>query len=464
MLRAKPPPPSAQDLELDLRTFYRNGRALFLDFGHTYLKISFLVHSSVQFYPRSVWETSIMAVNSKDRGFKIGLAIEFDNFFFAVLTNDLVIQPEWVTGVRQSLPLRERLNLGPDVLDDYEHFLQCVANWIELRRTGQAKRNGLACRAVRNASEVWVGVGVYTVAEIFFIAGLSPFLVEHEVFDSPSRTARLCEAFWQFAYDARDIFTKYIQRTLVGHLIAPTNEHRLRYQYDLYVHGKTSTRVTPRHDQLISEYKVLGQKRGYWTRVKGDVYDPFEPQYMLEALLQVDQSGAPFDKPKPLSLGSLIFGAQAWRKIVEDRHGMVLDDADSDMEEDDVNDPLSAMFYEACLLNAPTFLQESCYSTLHDTSDLNPHQRPVSITYFYKPEKSKQSRGIWTVLPAFPPRSRPIPTKRFSQVPVNMFKKHSLTFQHIVTCTNKVSIGPLEYCGHGKRIVIRGSHNPVKYR
>jgi hypothetical protein len=31
-------------------------------------------------------------------------------------------------------------------------------------------------------------------------AGVSPFLTEREVFDCPSRTARLCEAFWEYAH------------------------------------------------------------------------------------------------------------------------------------------------------------------------------------------------------------------------------------------------------------------------
>lgn len=79
-------------------------------------------------------------------------------------------------------------------------------------------RNALACEAMRtDGSKVWGGVGVYTASEIFFDAGMliaglfsvfltshfvgvSPFLTEAEVFDSPSRTARLCEALWNYAF------------------------------------------------------------------------------------------------------------------------------------------------------------------------------------------------------------------------------------------------------------------------
>jgi len=77
----------------------------------------------------------------------------------------------------------------------------------------------LACEVIRKAgNKVWGGVGVYTISELFFdggnilaplimpvhanniLLGISPFLTEREVFDLPSRTARLCEAIWSYAH------------------------------------------------------------------------------------------------------------------------------------------------------------------------------------------------------------------------------------------------------------------------
>ncbi|KAH6901006.1 hypothetical protein BKA70DRAFT_1230480 [Coprinopsis sp. MPI-PUGE-AT-0042] len=418
MLRASPPPTAAQDLKLDLRTFYGNGRSLFLDFGHTYLKIAFLVHSSVQFYSKKIWRTSIMGVKSqticdltnilKDRGFKIGLAIEFEDFFLQSLPTILssrITLPTWVTDVDQSLPPQERFNLGPDVLGDYRHFLRCVAEWIEYRRVGKGvARNGPACKAMRSASHIWVGVGVYTVAEIFFIAGLSPFLAECEVFDSPSRTARLCEAFWQFAYNARLIFEEYVRRSIEDNIIAPTTDHRLRYQNLL---------------RLISEFKdkvqMLGRRKRSWTRNESDFHDPFEPQYMLEALLQTKCSGEPLDRDKPISLGPLIFGAEEWAKAVENYDWVERrDDDDSNLEDGDVaNDPLSMMFFDAAK-------GERITRDLDDSSSVS------------------------------------------KQVTSDINQQHSRMFHHIVTRTNKVSIGPLEYCGHGKRIITL-QHLPIEW-
>jgi hypothetical protein len=57
----------------------------------------------------------------------------------------------------------------PDVFTDFMTFLDCVACWI-MERSSNA-HTGLACEAVCGANRVWSGVGVYTVSELFFMAG-----------------------------------------------------------------------------------------------------------------------------------------------------------------------------------------------------------------------------------------------------------------------------------------------------
>jgi hypothetical protein len=58
------------------------------------------------------------------------------------------------------------------IYDDYSGFLTRVANWVEVRMSSLGSaRHGLACEVVREAQDVWCGVGVYTVSELFFDAG-----------------------------------------------------------------------------------------------------------------------------------------------------------------------------------------------------------------------------------------------------------------------------------------------------
>jgi hypothetical protein len=80
-------------------------------------------------------------------------------------------KPEWLEVPDPSLvDPRQRLSMGADIITDYPGFLQGVADWI---RKGQGSpRTGLACNAIRLASSVWIGVGVYTICEIFFLAGM----------------------------------------------------------------------------------------------------------------------------------------------------------------------------------------------------------------------------------------------------------------------------------------------------
>lgn len=97
-----------------------------------------------------------------------------------------------------------------------------------VKRHGEAlktqKRNWNALYAVRECPE-FHGVGVYTICEIFHLAGafplpyffdllifmilvfglhkgLSPTLSEEQLFDTPSRIVRLCAAYYQFAHTA----------------------------------------------------------------------------------------------------------------------------------------------------------------------------------------------------------------------------------------------------------------------
>ncbi|KAJ7812143.1 hypothetical protein B0H14DRAFT_3879752 [Mycena olivaceomarginata] len=154
-------------------------RALILDLGPLFLMVQWLTHTSVQLYPRDVYEERI-------RKFRIGMALIFEHYVIAFLSSDLVFQPTWASS-------REVLPPSPsNFYDPGWEFLTAVTKWMQSRLN--ADRNGLACEVIRAANDVFLGIGVYTVVEIFFLAGLSPFLTEAEVFTNPSRVARF---FWE---------------------------------------------------------------------------------------------------------------------------------------------------------------------------------------------------------------------------------------------------------------------------
>ncbi|KAJ7057402.1 hypothetical protein C8F01DRAFT_331640 [Mycena amicta] len=52
----------------------------------------YLTHTSPNWYSREVWDSSVMLVHRKVRGFKVGLALVFADRDIAFLSHDLVFQ------------------------------------------------------------------------------------------------------------------------------------------------------------------------------------------------------------------------------------------------------------------------------------------------------------------------------------------------------------------------------------
>ncbi|KAF8835226.1 hypothetical protein BDN67DRAFT_1015720 [Paxillus ammoniavirescens] len=243
-----PPPVSTLCLQ-GPKTVQASNHAIILNFGTLHLSIAFLTHTSIQLYPKDVWVKSVVSVHKELRKFYIGLAFEFEDFVLAFVTLDIMFQPVWGERVSE-LPFRH-----PDVFIDHGAFLEAIAGWV-LNRSS-SPRNRLALTAVRESVE-WHGVSVYTAIELFVMAGVSPFLLEHEVFNNPSRTAWLCDAFYTFARRARtgnDLW-ELICPCIRDGVLAPTIEQRLRYKYWLLAYGKSHMRCTECLAALVEEYKV----------------------------------------------------------------------------------------------------------------------------------------------------------------------------------------------------------------
>jgi hypothetical protein len=167
----------------------------------------------------------------------------------------------------------------------------------------------------------------------------------------------------------------------------------------------------------------LGSTSRYWYRDLIRLPDPFEPALIREALLCKARNSSALDVRKPVSLGLLVFGQKTWP--------LVLDSCQQEMGP--MGDPLSTMFMGAgkfypassssplpnCdqgLMRSPSHLDLPRYGTLDP--GIPPKQWPVQQIYCYPTSE----RTIWSIVPAFPPRSLPkaipVRVKAKSGVPV----------------------------------------------
>ncbi|KAJ7183593.1 hypothetical protein C8R46DRAFT_843602, partial [Mycena filopes] len=281
-------------------------RALILNLGPLFLMIQWLTHTSVQLYSRDVYESTVQLVNKTVRKFRVGMALVFEDYVIAFLSSDLVFQPTWAS-TREALP--------PSPSDFYHRdwdFLPTLVQWMGNRRN--MDRNGLACEVIRSANDVFLGIGVYTVVEIFFLAGLSPFLTEAELFDIPSRVARFCGGYLEFLHRSRTGLWKLLRPALKDGYLAPTIPQRLEYLKWLHVYAKDRCTIPVRMAELVDRYHK-------WIRSDAHtLHDVFEPTFMSTAL-SLDHN-----------LGHLVFGVQSWVQL----GGKV----------SNCRDPLTAYFHE----------------------------------------------------------------------------------------------------------------------
>ncbi|KAJ7057425.1 hypothetical protein C8F01DRAFT_1372104 [Mycena amicta] len=393
-------------------------RFVVLHFGLLNLKLQFLTHTSPNWYPRDVWDSSIMLVDRFVRGFKVGLGLVFADRVLAFLSADNVFQPTWM------LP-DEVLDIPPCLYKTPLQFLQNLASWIDKTYLkSKAGGQGLATGAIRDAQEIFSGIGAYTVQEVFYLAGIPPFLTAREVFTSPSRTARLVAAFYMYIKNGKGIdgLARLLSAAMMDGVLAPTLEQRLQYAHWLYVWAKEWVFVSPRMKADVQRYHaILSRYEDATTKLKreslSDLFDPFEPSQIQVGLVD-------------LNLGHLVFGQSTWL------------DAGFKCPTVEQEDPITALFRSHELLSAPTRLSTLTPLFL-PASELKGAMLP---TFTYNAGTSKK---IWTVLNDFPPalQKRSIPE-------LSEKKRQAALFSVRVGTTRNVAIGPLEYCGNGHRVHI----------
>ncbi|KAK7063462.1 hypothetical protein R3P38DRAFT_3339037 [Favolaschia claudopus] len=408
--------------ELSLTKIEYTYRGLVLDLGPLSFMIQYLTHTSAHPMPRSVYESTIKLVPKELRKFHVGMAFVFKDHVIAFHSIDLVFQPTWAKS-------RAELTASPtDFHSPDWAFLPAFAEWMRDRQAGD--RNGLAIEAVRAASEVFLGVGVYTVLELFFLAGLSPQLTEAEVFGNPSRAARVSTAYETYLHESREQLPGLLRPAMLNGLLAPTTRQRLDYINWLYVYAKDYTKLPVRMAELVDDYVAqtgaLSQLPEPWVRYEtATVFDVFEPTFLSPSLTLKH------------NLGHLVFGPELWTAMGG--------------ELSDQSDPVTAYFKEQGLLDQPTFLRPNHYSPLFlPKSEVRALGLPHRDVYTYR-----HGKQIWSITPATE-NSQGMPDVEDSADLTRIVgtEREHMLFSYIVKKTQKVAIGPLEYCGTGHRVTV----------
>ncbi|KAJ6610245.1 hypothetical protein B0H10DRAFT_2060951 [Mycena sp. CBHHK59/15] len=412
--------------ELVLKGILYTHRALILDFGALFLMIQWITHTSAHLYPREDYESTVKLVHKRVRKFKVGMAFVFKTHVLAFNSNDLVFQPTWAIS-RDKLPPSPADIYSPDWV-----FLSTLAEWLQSRCGGESDRNGLACDVIRDASNVFLGVGVYTVIEIFFLAGLSPLLTEEEVFSNPSRTARFCAGYLQFQDRSLKGLSGLIRPAMCSGYLAPTTRQRLKYIDWLHVYAKDCSRIPVRMADLVDDYITQLEQRSEastWIRYETDaLYDVFEPTLVSAAL------------SLPHNLGHLIYGAEVWAEL-----GGVVSNG---------QDALTKFFREQGALHSPMFLRPGHYVPLFlERADISSQSLPRRHIYTYR-----HTKQMWSITP-FPENSQGLAHTKDAaySYQIEGEARQRMLFSYIVEKTHNVAIGPLEYCSTAHRVRIGSS-------
>ena len=108
------------------------------------------------------------------------------------------------------------------------------------------------------------------------LLGLAPNITEREVFDNPSRTARLVAAYYDYTHNMRqtmwyvssssspsaplqvscEYLRNFVKPFLHGFLLACSRKDRILYSNHLMVHGKKRTNISQRSKDLLIEFEV----------------------------------------------------------------------------------------------------------------------------------------------------------------------------------------------------------------
>ncbi|KAF5323080.1 hypothetical protein D9611_009251 [Ephemerocybe angulata] len=355
----------------------------------------------LQFFSQNLWD-EVKATSQEKRKFRVGMAFEFKTHVLAFVSLDNLFQPFWAL---RAIDLPEG---HIDAYKDLRGFLFSLVRWMENRR--KRNRLGLATEIIRKGEKgknVFGGVGKYTVLELFFMGGLSPFLTEQDVFDDPSRTARFILALWCYQHHSVTKIAGLLRPCMVDLVVAPSKLQRESF-YQRWIHIYTC-------DKIKVPLRMFEQLTDIEAALKDsakELFDPFEPTFIKEVWDVLKDGGdLPLSTTVTLEvLANLAFGKDKWVTL----GGRATDGSDQ----------LTSYFRKRGLLvETPTTINVSKLESLvapdphrqWKVRTIYAHKSPVGYENFYRASKHDREREL---------------------------------YKYIIWKTRKVGIGPLEYRGH----------------
>ncbi|KAJ7831155.1 hypothetical protein B0H14DRAFT_2592907 [Mycena olivaceomarginata] len=235
------------------------------------------------------WGTTIKLTDKKNR---VGLALVFKDHVLAFLKNDLVSPPTWTTTHAALLPS------PPDFCSPKWGFLDSLAGWIRHRAESEdVDQNGLACNVIQGESTVFLGIDVYIVNELFFLAGKTLFSV---LPSQPHLESRPVTA----ANRSGGVFESILHRLLrwcIPRVFKSLSDwtQRLKYQDWLHVYAKDRAQLPSRMAALVDLYFLFPFHTILDISSTGDILKPdlmdqptfMRPEHYIPLLLEPEEMG-----------------------------------------------------------------------------------------------------------------------------------------------------------------------------
>ncbi|KAK7037435.1 hypothetical protein VNI00_011186 [Paramarasmius palmivorus] len=398
--------------DLRLCNIHYHQRILILQFtSHRYLLVRPLLHSSPNLYTRDQWVTKVAKVPSRDRGFKILVALRFgDSYVLSFNSNDCLGMVRWMRGASSlnSFPVLSPLctpsqsstfykqvlgRVQPDspsiFTESYSVWLQRLIHWIR----GCTTRPKVSIfLAIKDDQDAFDGCGAYMTSVVLACAGLRPWQAAVDVASCPARVARLAEAMFEVVYRGHKSNIPRIRRAWAynGVSLSATEDDILEYGPHLHVYAHNKYTVSTDMKQELSRIE----------RDHDNENDVFHAPFFTSCDL-------------PGHLGPLIRGTLA----------------------QEAKDPLTKFFKYSCPF---VYIDKRPHATPLILSSTKLRKVPISV-HAYQVGTGSKPPVAWSLY------TNPLNKKRWIHLLPS--KQDEKTLEFVKRLTEKFLAGPLDFCG-----------------